>query len=251
MSPANEKPVYVYVLFDPREPGHARYIGVSVCPRDRLSSHISTAEKAKTYRANWVRKLLAENVRPSMAVIETATLENWPERERWWIAFYRERGHRLTNSHAGGWGCLEYREETIQKNRESQRRFLASQPTDYRSNITKKGHVTRKRNGTKIPKKSEETRQKLRAARMSKPAEWRKKTSEAALAARALMATPELYSEWARKAAASKKSNQKPKPKRICTADGCGRVVHCRSMCSLHYQRWNAERKRLANSTQN
>lgn len=72
----------------------------------RLDQHICKAKQAdaKGPRDKWIRTLLAQNMRPVIDIIETVT-GDWQERERYWIAYYKNSmGHKLKNGTLGGLG---------------------------------------------------------------------------------------------------------------------------------------------------
>lgn len=99
------KPIYVYVLTDPRYPDDVRYVGVTVNPQRRMREHILEAKNGKrSHRANWIRSLLNDELLPIMAEIDETNNEEWQQCEVAWIAYYREMGCDLVNSTDGGEG---------------------------------------------------------------------------------------------------------------------------------------------------
>lgn len=97
----------IYALTDPRTE-EVRYVGVSVRPKARYNEHLSNAVKGgRTHRDCWIRSLIYQEIRPGYLVLEEVPEESWQERERYWIAYYRERGH-LTNITDGGEGLPGY-----------------------------------------------------------------------------------------------------------------------------------------------
>lgn len=101
----------IYALFDPREPGHFRYVGKSTTTADlRLRSHIKEARKQqrkRIYKNCWIRKLLRDGVSPCICVLEKlqdADKVGHNTREVHWIAELRRHGHKLTNLTKGGDG---------------------------------------------------------------------------------------------------------------------------------------------------
>ena len=97
----------LYALTDPRHPLVIRYIGKTSYPlRDRLARHIYEAVSTKrNHRVNWLRKILAEGVRPVCELLDTVAGDGCAE-ERQMIAFCRLMGARLTNNTDGGEGRL-------------------------------------------------------------------------------------------------------------------------------------------------
>jgi len=95
----------IYALTDPRTE-EARYIGWTSQPRQRLIAHLAEARQYPTrnHKTCWVSSLLRVGVKPTMLVI--AEIESaWADAERFWVAFYRAAGCRLTNSADGGEGA--------------------------------------------------------------------------------------------------------------------------------------------------
>ena len=98
------KPIYVYVLTDPRYPDDVRYVGVTNNPKIRLQSHIDSCKRHNNHRTCWIKSLLNNNVKPIMTIIDETNDENWEQCEIEWIAYYRSLGCRLVNSTNGGGG---------------------------------------------------------------------------------------------------------------------------------------------------
>lgn len=94
----------IYGLIDPRHPAEVRYVGKTIAPKRRLIHHISYARREKTHKANWIKGLLADGVKPEMVIIGVTTKEEWPSLERRMIAELKAEGMRLTNLTAGGEG---------------------------------------------------------------------------------------------------------------------------------------------------
>lgn len=93
---------YIYALIDPRT-DQIRYIGKCDTPNERLRAH--RCDKANTHKARWIRLLRAAGLRPRMEIIEVVAQDNWADREKFWIAYYRAQGLRLTNITDGGDGA--------------------------------------------------------------------------------------------------------------------------------------------------
>ena len=101
-----EEATYIYALTDPRTE-EVRYIGKTVNePLFRLERHLEEAQKdVCTYKCDWIRSLISKGLEPGLSVLEIVFYPDiWQERERWWIAFARERGFHLTNLTDGGEG---------------------------------------------------------------------------------------------------------------------------------------------------
>lgn len=95
--------VTIYVLVDPRD-GEVRYVGQTKRTLGRrLGGHIAVSKRLRTHRDCWIAGMMACGVRPEITEIETCG-EDWPERERFWIAHFRSAGVDLTNRTEGGEG---------------------------------------------------------------------------------------------------------------------------------------------------
>ncbi len=115
------KTTYIYVLKCPE--GNIRYVGKTNSPKKRLSSHISEAKKGKGRRhvLNWIHSLLSKSLIPSMEIIEVCTEENWQEREKYWVEYYRSIIPNLCNNAdggLGGTGTKNFSEEELFKKKE-------------------------------------------------------------------------------------------------------------------------------------
>ena len=89
--------VFIYALLDPSTK-EVRYIGKSVNPKRRYYEHLTSKSKYNCHKNNWIKKLLSENIKPVLEIIEECNKENWCEREKHWIAQY----DNLTNATEGG-----------------------------------------------------------------------------------------------------------------------------------------------------
>ena len=115
------KTTYIYVLKCPE--GNIRYVGKTNSPKKRLSSHIREAKKGKGRRhvLNWIHSLLSKSLIPSMEIIEVCTEENWQEREKYWVEYYRSIIPNLCNNAdggLGGTGTKNFSEEELFKKKE-------------------------------------------------------------------------------------------------------------------------------------
>lgn len=98
--------VSIYKLIDPITL-KVRYIGKTEQTLEkRLYHHIARAKANETssHCANWIRSLLAKNTRPIIELLEEVTLQNWKEKEIYWISYYKNIEKDLTNFMAGGDG---------------------------------------------------------------------------------------------------------------------------------------------------
>lgn len=93
---------FIYGLFCPLE-NTIKYVGKSNCPRKRYNQHKHNCHSSKyenTHMKNWWLKLEALNLKPALRVLEEVDVENWPEREIFWIKYYGR--DKLCNKNDGG-----------------------------------------------------------------------------------------------------------------------------------------------------
>jgi len=101
----------IYALIDPIT-NEVRYVGQTAeALPDRLQGHLH--DGVRTHKGHWVRKLKKAGLAPRIEALEVA--EDGDEAERWWIAYLRFIGCRLTNHYAGGNGLKEHTERTKKK----------------------------------------------------------------------------------------------------------------------------------------
>lgn len=115
------KKSYIYVLKCPE--GNVRYVGKTNNPTKRLSSHISEAKKGKgrRYVLNWIHSLLSKSLILSMEIIEVCNEDNWQDREKYWVEYYRNIIPNLCNNAdggLGGTGTKNFSEEELLKKKE-------------------------------------------------------------------------------------------------------------------------------------
>lgn len=112
---STDKRVFIYGLFDPRN-GVIRYIGKAADLKVRMFGHLS--DKRRVHKVHWIEQLKACGMSPSMCILEICEPgSDWEEAEKFWIAYHRFIGTRLTNSTNGGEGSFgrEISEETRKK----------------------------------------------------------------------------------------------------------------------------------------
>jgi hypothetical protein len=104
-------PVYIYSLVDPRDK-RVRYIGKTVNITKRYENHLHQMQGFNPHKENWIKKLTTINLKPELQIIEICNEKNWKDREKYWIAYYREKHNDLTNILDGGEGVSsrEWRE---------------------------------------------------------------------------------------------------------------------------------------------
>jgi hypothetical protein len=94
--------VYIYTLSDPITK-EVRYVGKSVNPKKRLDNHLHV--KKKQHCSCWIQSLKSKALKPEFSIIEITDKDNWIERERYWISYYKDNGANLTNHSIGGEGA--------------------------------------------------------------------------------------------------------------------------------------------------
>ncbi len=95
---------FIYALCCP-ESGYIRYIGKADRPMVRYLRHLSSPEiDARCHKANWIRKLRSNGLRPFLTILEEVPSSEWQLHERKWIDFYRSKGVKITNCTRGGDG---------------------------------------------------------------------------------------------------------------------------------------------------
>lgn len=92
----------IYTLTDP-DTNEVRYVGKSNNIKARYSKHCSVSDK-KTHKANWINKLLRENKKPILEILDIVPIEDWVFWEMYWISQMKTWGFNLTNNTIGGDG---------------------------------------------------------------------------------------------------------------------------------------------------
>lgn len=114
----DNRSVRIYVLKHP-DTLEVRYVGKTVRSLSRrLGNHIANAKgnKHNKHLSNWILKILYENKRPIIELLEECEHSVWQEREKYWISQF----DNLINLTIGGDGCegFIHNQETIEKLRE-------------------------------------------------------------------------------------------------------------------------------------
>lgn len=101
----NKKKVNIYKLIDP-DTKKVRYIGATVRTlKERLYQHKHDALKNKgTHKIHWLKKLYAEQKTPIITLIEVCNIENYRDRENFWINYYGF--NNLTNTRKESAGII-------------------------------------------------------------------------------------------------------------------------------------------------
>lgn len=97
--------VSIYKLIDPRD-GSVQYIGKTrKSLQKRLKEHLWEAQSGKqNHKCKWIRKVLSDELFPSIEFIEEVAWNNGAEREIYWIAQYKREN--LVNGTDGGEGTI-------------------------------------------------------------------------------------------------------------------------------------------------
>jgi hypothetical protein len=112
----------IYKLIDPIT-NEIRYIGLTFNSlKQRLKSHFN--ENAKSHKCAWIDKLKSQGLKPIIESIEEniSSYEEACEREIYYINYFKENGHDLTNHASGGNKNKKMSDETIKKMSESQKK---------------------------------------------------------------------------------------------------------------------------------
>ena len=128
---------WIYILSDPvtRE---VRYVGKSNDPQHRLRVHIRNSEEA-THRGRWVKHLKSLGLEPLLDIIDEVSVDEWQEREQYWIQYYRSQGAPLTNEAPGGIGMKSLTPEIRAKISASVRNAYATTDLAQRLSEANKG----------------------------------------------------------------------------------------------------------------
>lgn len=97
------KTVFIYSLNCPIT-GSPRYVGKSASPKKRFSKHLLRSKKETHHRANWIRFLAAQNLKPRLEILDEVLESEWQQWEVAYIEFFREQGCDLVNGTVGGDG---------------------------------------------------------------------------------------------------------------------------------------------------
>jgi len=177
----------IYALTEPLT-GEIRYIGQTTeSLKTRLRRHINEGKSSKKrcYRLNWVKKLITQNTKPKIILLERAPINKLADREIYYIKKYKELNFRLVNSCDGGKGGMrnasfETREKISMANKGKKNGMYGKKHTPETILKYKKD-----RGGKKHPlygkKLSEDTKRKisLKHKGMTYGSETRRKVGEA------------------------------------------------------------------------
>ena len=144
------------------------YIGVSVNIKSRWSNHRNISPKRLSYFQSAIKKYGVENF--EFSIIEQCHKDNFEEKERFWIDFYKsmENGYNLT---AGGNIRKELSDRTIKQMSEKRKGVPKSKEHIEKIRIANNSEhvkltISQKNKGRKL---SEETKAKMSASKMGHP----------------------------------------------------------------------------------
>lgn len=103
-----DKLTYIYVLIDPIDCKKV-YIGKSDTPWKRYRSHLTPKNlMSNTYKNNWIKDLLSQDLLPIMEILELCLFSEWQLKESQWIKYYRDNTYIVMNATDGGEGGDTY-----------------------------------------------------------------------------------------------------------------------------------------------
>ena len=96
-----ERKVYIYGLYEIGKEDEIRYVGKSNNPKSRIYSHMSSSRNHKskpTHKECWINNVINNGGKIWFKIIEEVNIENWSDKEIYWISKY----NNLTNTSPGG-----------------------------------------------------------------------------------------------------------------------------------------------------
>lgn len=102
---SNDSPIYIYALFDPRNPAAPRYIGATrrtlherlktLIAETRFRSNPAYPNNVRSMKREWIGTLLLEGLTPRIQLLETVSRNEAKNRRCHWVT--QLRGPLLTN----------------------------------------------------------------------------------------------------------------------------------------------------------
>lgn len=93
---------YIYTLSCP-ETGDVRYVGKSNDPKSRFRKHLKMVDNNQL-KNHWISKLISNDLIPILTIIDEVDINQWKEKEKFYISKYRTLGFDLFNTSCGGDG---------------------------------------------------------------------------------------------------------------------------------------------------
>lgn len=182
----DNREVHIYVLKHP-DTHEVRYVGKTVRSLSRrLGNHIANAKgnKHNKHLSNWILKILQDNKKPIIELLETCPSEIWQLREQYWITQFPN----LVNLTEGGDGCLGLVHNDVAKEKIRQSKLGTKHSDSFKEAMSKrlKGVPLSEEHKSKIgeanrgKKASEEVKRKLSEVHkgISQSEESKRKRSE-------------------------------------------------------------------------
>lgn len=108
----NQTPIaYIYTLIDPRN-SRIKYVGKTINPNARKSSHITESKIFNHHRAKWIRQLTNLNLKPIFEIVKVCPLSDFEKYETEYISLYQSK--YLTNSDESGQGNKNRKRDIIE-----------------------------------------------------------------------------------------------------------------------------------------
>lgn len=96
--------IYIYALADPITK-EIRYIGKSIRVKGRYKDHLN--DNSRTHKVNWIKSLLKKELKPLLIILEELQdMDDWQQKECFWIKVAKDKKWNLVNSTDGGDGVL-------------------------------------------------------------------------------------------------------------------------------------------------
>lgn len=92
----------VYLLADPDDLLHVRYVGIANDPLKRFNCHVSSVSGRKSRVRSWVASLKSRGELPIMIVLARVARGEACDLEREYISKFKAAGHDLVNVSSGG-----------------------------------------------------------------------------------------------------------------------------------------------------
>ena len=100
------KNTFIYALCCPIS-GEVRYIGKANKPKERFTKHKSKNSKDNNKdKKEWIANLLSDNLSPVLKILEEVAIDDWKEKEKYYIKKYKNEGCNLLNICGGANGSV-------------------------------------------------------------------------------------------------------------------------------------------------
>ena len=92
---------YIYCLIHNEE---VKYVGKSDNPTKRLKEHLRKSKYKKTYKDNWLSKLIESSQIPELLILDKVPISDFGFWEDFYMDLFKSFGFKLTNLASGGSG---------------------------------------------------------------------------------------------------------------------------------------------------